>query len=226
MACTKTWKKQNREVETVAGILHQERLEDVRPGSGYSSQCSYNVPRLFGSWHTAVGHAQMAKVQLEFANLESSSYFKWFQTFSVYPIISPSGWITLHRKTTPLLTPLLTPRNLCHELGQVAYVFSDKTGTLTQNVMELKQLSIAGREIMNKWTVYTQEFVRKLINKIQQTYPLHTVLKFLVISSRDPRRWSFFLPWAQAWSMARRERSRFLEFAEVEKWPWELNITK
>ncbi|CAJ1392125.1 unnamed protein product [Effrenium voratum] len=34
--------------------------------------------------------------------------------------------------------------NLCHELGQVSYVFSDKTGTLTQNVMELKRLSVAG----------------------------------------------------------------------------------
>lgn len=35
--------------------------------------------------------------------------------------------------------------NLCQEIGQVSYIFSDKTGTLTQNVMELKRLSIAGR---------------------------------------------------------------------------------
>lgn len=34
--------------------------------------------------------------------------------------------------------------NLCHELGQVSYIFSDKTGTLTQNIMELKRLSIEG----------------------------------------------------------------------------------
>eukprot|EP00448_Togula_jolla_P037854 CAMPEP_0170637000 /NCGR_PEP_ID=MMETSP0224-20130122/38153_1 /TAXON_ID=285029 /ORGANISM="Togula jolla, Strain CCCM 725" /LENGTH=100 /DNA_ID=CAMNT_0010966801 /DNA_START=5 /DNA_END=304 /DNA_ORIENTATION=- len=36
--------------------------------------------------------------------------------------------------------------NLCQEIGQVAYVFSDKTGTLTQNVMSLKRLSIGGRK--------------------------------------------------------------------------------
>jgi phospholipid-transporting ATPase len=35
--------------------------------------------------------------------------------------------------------------NLCTELGQVKYIFSDKTGTLTQNVMELKRLSIGGK---------------------------------------------------------------------------------
>lgn len=35
--------------------------------------------------------------------------------------------------------------NLCHELGQISYIFSDKTGTLTQNVMELKRVAILGK---------------------------------------------------------------------------------
>merc|ERR1719182_1195579 len=35
--------------------------------------------------------------------------------------------------------------NLCQELGQIAYIFSDKTGTLTQNVMELKRISVGGQ---------------------------------------------------------------------------------
>ena len=34
--------------------------------------------------------------------------------------------------------------DLNEDLGQIEYLFSDKTGTLTENEMELKQLSIDG----------------------------------------------------------------------------------
>lgn len=35
--------------------------------------------------------------------------------------------------------------NLNEELGMVRYVFTDKTGTLTRNVMEFKRCSVAGK---------------------------------------------------------------------------------
>ncbi len=35
--------------------------------------------------------------------------------------------------------------SLNEELGQIDYVFSDKTGTLTQNLMEFKKLSVNGK---------------------------------------------------------------------------------
>ncbi len=42
-------------------------------------------------------------------------------------------------------TPAKARTNVITDLGQIDYVFSDKTGTLTQNLMRFKRASIAGR---------------------------------------------------------------------------------
>jgi P-type E1-E2 ATPase len=34
--------------------------------------------------------------------------------------------------------------DLIEEMGQVEFIFSDKTGTLTQNMMDFKKISVGG----------------------------------------------------------------------------------
>lgn len=47
--------------------------------------------------------------------------------------------------------------NILEDLGQVEYVFCDKTGTLTENKMEFKRASIHG---VDYWTDPVSEFIQ------------------------------------------------------------------
>lgn len=48
-------------------------------------------------------------------------------------------------KSSPDIGPIVQSSNLNEEIGQIHYLFSDKTGTLTCNVMEFKKIAIGAK---------------------------------------------------------------------------------
>lgn len=72
-------------------------------------------------------------------------------------IVKSVQLILIYADTKMYYEPLdypCTPKswNISDDLGQIEYVFSDKTGTLTQNVMEFKKCTINGKSYGNCYT--------------------------------------------------------------------------
>ncbi|CCF60418.1 hypothetical protein KAFR_0K00630 [Kazachstania africana CBS 2517] len=79
-----------------------------------------------------------------FSNLVPISLFVTVELIKYYQAYMISSDLDLYHEQSDTATVVRTS-SLVEELGQIEYIFSDKTGTLTRNVMEFKSCSIAGR---------------------------------------------------------------------------------
>ncbi|XP_075212548.1 ATPase phospholipid transporting 8A1 isoform X3 [Lycorma delicatula] len=72
--------------------------------------------------------------------------------------------------------------NLNEELGMVKYIFSDKTGTLTRNVMEFKQCSVA--EIIYSASTTDDPHNSPIIKNLVEKHPTANIIReFLILMS-------------------------------------------
>eukprot|EP00930_Biecheleria_cincta_P043977 TRINITY_DN3016_c0_g1_i3.p1 TRINITY_DN3016_c0_g1~~TRINITY_DN3016_c0_g1_i3.p1 ORF type:complete len:1427 (-),score=285.07 TRINITY_DN3016_c0_g1_i3:135-4358(-) len=78
-----------------------------------------------------------------YSNLVPISMYSTMEIANVAQTLFVSKDVTMYDKATDKFAKVRS-MNLVQEIGMISYVFSDKTGTLTQNVMELRQISIDG----------------------------------------------------------------------------------
>ncbi|XBW34991.1 hypothetical protein QEN19_000556 [Hanseniaspora menglaensis] len=79
-----------------------------------------------------------------YSNLVPISMFVTLEMIKYYQAFLMASDIDLYTEETDTPTVVRTS-SLVEELGQIKYIFSDKTGTLTRNIMEFKSCSIAGK---------------------------------------------------------------------------------
>ena len=84
-----------------------------------------------------------------YSNLVPISMFVTLEMIKYYQAWMISSDLELYSEETDTPTIVRTS-SLVEELGQIKYIFSDKTGTLTRNVMEFKSCSIAGKCYIEK----------------------------------------------------------------------------
>lgn len=84
-----------------------------------------------------------------FSNLVPISLFVTLEIIKVYQGYMIASDLDLYHEETDTPTTVRSS-SIIEELGQIEYIFSDKTGTLTRNIMEFKSCTIGGKCYIEK----------------------------------------------------------------------------
>mmetsp|Transcript_17586 Transcript_17586/g.21319 ORF Transcript_17586/g.21319 Transcript_17586/m.21319 type:complete len:1142 (-) Transcript_17586:68-3493(-) len=84
-----------------------------------------------------------------------------------------------------VIMPECRDSKLCQEIGQIEYVFSDKTGTLTRNVMEFKKCAIGGKAYDSLAAAHQALMTQKTFN-LEMFFQLLAVCHTVIPDYIDP----------------------------------------
>ncbi|CDH10646.1 probable phospholipid-transporting ATPase DRS2 [Zygosaccharomyces bailii ISA1307] len=136
----------NLQITVLFGVLIVLSLISALGNVIMSTAYSKHLPYLYlkGTNKAGLFFRDLLTFWILFSNLVPISLFVTVEVIKYYQAFMIGSDLDLYDEETDTPTVVRTS-SLVEELGQIEYIFSDKTGTLTRNVMEFKSCSIAGR---------------------------------------------------------------------------------